>query len=108
VDMSTNPYLAAAITLAAGLEGIEQKLDPGAPLNDDLYRHGRADLAAAGIELLPRTLLHALEAFERDPIAAVAFGDFYKGIYASHKQKEWDRAFYRVTDEQRREQLTFI
>jgi glutamine synthetase len=108
VDMSNNPYLAAAITLAAGLEGIEQKLDPGAPLNDDLYRHTRGELAAAGIELLPRTLLHALEAFERDPIAAVAFGDFYKGIYASHKQKEWEQTFYRVTDEQRREKLLFI
>ncbi|HVJ19014.1 MAG TPA: hypothetical protein VM686_26520 [Polyangiaceae bacterium] len=108
VDMSNNPYLAAAISLAAGLEGIEQKLDPGEPLNDDLYKHSRGELAKAGIDLLPRTLLHALEAFEKDPIASAAFGDFYKGVYLSHKQKEWDRTFYRVTDEQRREQLTFI
>ena len=43
-------------------------------LNDDLYRRGRKELKAAGIELLPRTLLHALEAFEADAISAQAFG----------------------------------
>jgi glutamine synthetase len=108
VDMSNNPYLAAAISLAAGLDGIDQELDPAEPLNDDLYKRGAADLKSAGIDRLPKTLLHALEAFEADPISAVAFGDFYKAIYASHKAREWDRTFYRVTDEQRREHLTFI
>jgi glutamine synthetase len=108
VDMSTNPYLAAAISLAAGLEGIEQELDPGAPLNDDLYKLGAKELVASGVQFLPKTLLHAIEAFEADAISSVAFGDFYKGIYAAHKLKEWDRSFYRVTNEQRREHLTFI
>jgi glutamine synthetase len=108
VDMSVNPYLAAAISLAAGLEGVEQKLDPGAPLNDDLYKHSRGELGAAGIELLPRTLLHALDAFERDPISNASFGDFYRGVYLAHKHREWERSFYRVSDEQRRELLTFI
>jgi glutamine synthetase len=108
VDMSTNPYLAAAISLAAGLDGIEEKLDPGEPLNDDLYKHGNKDLASKGIRLLPRTLLHALEAFDADPISAKAFGDYYKGVYLAHKTKEWDQSFYRVSEEQRREFLTFI
>jgi glutamine synthetase len=108
VDMSVNPYLAAAISLAAGLDGIEEKLDPGEPLNDDLYKHGRKELASKGIQLLPRTLLHALEAFEADPISTKAFGDFYKGVYSAHKLKEWEQSFYRVTDEQRRQLLTFI
>ena len=61
-DMSCNPYLAAALTLAAGLEGIEEELDPGEPLNDDCYSRSRAELAARGIHFLPRTLLHAIEA----------------------------------------------
>ena len=108
VDMSNNPYLAAAISLAAGLDGVERELDPGEPLNDDLYKRGLKDLRAAGIDLLPRTLLHALEAFEADPISGVAFGDYYKAIYLSHKQREWEQDFYRVTDEQRRHYLTFI
>ncbi|HEY8946718.1 MAG TPA: hypothetical protein VIM73_20890 [Polyangiaceae bacterium] len=108
VDMSINPYLAAAISLAAGLDGVEQALDPGEPLNDDLYKRGPKELARAGVQLLPKTLLHALEAFEADPIAASAFGAFYKDVYLSHKQREWDQSFYRVTAEQRRELLTFI
>lgn len=108
VDMSTNPYLAAAITLAAGLDGIERELDPGEPLNDDLYRRGRKELKAAGIELLPRTLLHALEAFEADPISAQAFGDYYRDIFLSHKMAEWEQSFYVVSDEQRERYLTFI
>jgi glutamine synthetase len=108
VDMSNNPYLAAAISLAAGLDGIERELDPGEPLNDDLYRRGRTELKAAGIELLPRTLLHALEAFETDPLSTQAFGSFYRDIYHSHKLREWEQCFYQVSDEQRRKYLTFI
>ncbi len=107
VDMSNNPYLAAAISLAAGLDGIERELDPGEPLNDDLYRRGRKELKEAGIQLLPRTLLHALEAFEADAIATQAFG-LYRDIYLSHKMREWERCFYPVSEEQRSEYLTFI
>jgi glutamine synthetase len=108
VDMSINPYLAAAISLAAGLDGIERKLDPGAPLNDDLYRLGKPALKKLGLRLLPRTLLHALEAFDEDPISARAFGDYYKGVYLSHKTREWEKSFYLVSDEQRAAGLTFI
>jgi glutamine synthetase len=108
VDMSTNPYLAAAISLAAGLDGIERELDPGEPLNDDLYRRGRKELKAAGIDLLPRTLLHALEAFEASELPSRAFGGFYRDIYLNHKLREWERGFYPVHEEQRRSMLTFI
>jgi glutamine synthetase len=108
VDMSNNPYLAAAISLSAGLDGIERELDPGEPLNDDLYRRGRKELKDAGIGLLPRTLLHALEAFEQDDLPVQAFGGFYRDIYLSHKLREWEQCFYPVSDEQRRRYLTFI
>jgi hypothetical protein len=108
VDMSINPYLAAAISLAAGLDGVERRLDPGAPLNDDLYRLGKPALKKMGIGLLPRTLLHALESFEEDPISASAFGDYYKGVYLAHKTREWEKSFYVVSDEQRAAGLTFI
>jgi glutamine synthetase len=108
VDMSNNPYLAAAISLAAGLDGIERELDPGEPLNDDLYRRGRKELKAAGIELLPRTLLHALEAFETSELPTKAFGGFYRDIYLNHKLREWERGFYPVHEEQRKSMLAFI
>ena len=107
VDMSVNPYLAAALTLAAGLEGIEHALDPGEPINVDMYRLTMSDLKAMGVDRLPPTLLHALDAFEADELAAETFGP-YRDIYLDHKRKEWARGFYRVTDEQRAFHLDFI
>ena len=92
----------------AGLDGIQRELDPGEPLNDDLYRRGRKELKAAGIDLLPRTLLHALEAFEASELPGQAFGGFYRDIYLNHKLREWERGFYPVHEEQRRSMLTFI
>jgi hypothetical protein len=41
------------------------------------------------------------------PIAACAFGDFYKGAYLAHETPEWERSFYAVSQEQRERQLTF-
>ncbi len=108
VDMAVNPYLAAAIQLAAGLEGIEQQIDPGSPFNTDLYQLSRRQLKQKGIAVLPPTLLHALEAFEEDPISDVAFGSEYKEIYLQHKRSEWDKSFYAVSDEQREHWLTYI
>src|SRR5438128_1587637 len=58
----------------------------------ELYTVGACEgmkpaLKAMGISLLPRTLLHALESFEADPISARAFGD-YKAVYLAHKTRE--------------------
>jgi glutamine synthetase len=108
VDMAVNPYLAAAIQLAAGLDGINNKIDPGNPFNNDLYQLNRTELKDAGINVLPPTLLHALEAFETDLISEAAFGSFYKEVFLQHKRKEWDRCFYSVSSEQRDTWLTYI
>ncbi len=108
VDMAVNPYLAAAIQLAAGLEGIENKIDPGEPFNTDLYQLDRSQLRAKGIDTLPPTLLHALEAFESDPISEAAFGAFYKDVFLRQKRHEWDKSFYHVGTEQREFWLTYI
>lgn len=105
-DMSCNPYLAAAFHIAAGLEGMEQKLDPGAPQNRNAYELG-SSLREQRKQLLPRTLLHALEAFDEDPLVDEVFGDF-KEIYLKQKMREWESTFYRITDQQLEERLTFI
>ncbi len=106
-DMSVNPYLAAAFHLAAGLEGIEQELDPGEPLNDNLYLKGKKQIREAGIEFLPGTLLHAIEAFEADDLATEVFGAM-KDIYLRQKTMEWEKEFYTIHDRQLDERLTFI
>jgi glutamine synthetase len=107
-DIACNPYLAAAVQLAAGLDGIEQQLDPGPPLNTNCYDLTRAQLREAGVELLPRTLLHALEAFERDPFIGDVFGAEFKGIYLKQKLREWDEGFYAINEAHLRKRLTFI
>ena len=106
-DMSCNPYLAAAFTLAAGLDGIRDELDPGDPLNDNCYSASRAELKKMGIEFLPRTLLHALEAFDADPLTEQVLGEM-KQIYLDQKTREWEQGFYKITDEMLEDRLTFI
>jgi len=107
-DMSVNAYLAAAVQLAAGLEGIEQKLDPGEPLNENCYNLGLSDLKKRGVKLLPRTLLHALDAFEADPLMVDVLGSEFKSIYYDWKMKEWNEGFYAINPEHLAHRLTFI
>src|SRR5579885_3166739 len=63
-DPSSNPYLAFAAMLMAGLDGIENKIDPGEPLDKDIYDLGPEDLAK--VPSLPGSLEEALHALERD------------------------------------------
>ncbi len=106
-DMSVNPYLAAAFHLAAGLDGIERELDPGEPLNDNLYHRSKREIRKSGIEFLPATLCHALEAFEEDELADEVFGEM-KDIYLRQKTAEWERDFYTIHDDQIDRMLTFL
>ncbi|HEY0007182.1 MAG TPA: hypothetical protein VGB55_00525 [Tepidisphaeraceae bacterium] len=108
VDMGVNPYLAAALSLAAGLEGIREKLDPGEPLNDNLYSLSNKETEKRHVKRLPQTLLDAVRAFEEDPLTAATFGETFKGVYVQQKYKEWNRAFYKVHDEERAEWLTYL
>lgn len=106
-DMSVNPYLAAALQLAAGLDGIEQELDPGKPLNDNLYMRSKKEIRKSGIDFLPGTLLHAIEAFEEDPFVDGVLGEM-KDIYVRQKMMEWEKEFYTIYDQQREDRLTFV
>jgi glutamine synthetase len=107
-DISCNPYLAAAFSLAAGLEGIEKNLDPGAPLNKNLYDLLDTPYKKGAIARLPRTLLEALDAFAVDPLVPEVFGSEFQSIYLKQKLKEWEAGFYRVSEEERTDTMTFI
>jgi glutamine synthetase len=106
-DMAVNPYLAAAFHLASGLEGVEQELDPGAPLNDNLYQLTKRQIRKSGIEFLPATLCHAIDAFDADDLASEVFGEM-KDIYIRQKTAEWERDFYTVHEAQLDRMLTFL
>src|SRR2546423_2713537 len=68
IDGSCNPYLAATVILAAGVGGIENKLDPGEPNTGNLYTTSADELAASGVEMLPANLLDATRELERDDV----------------------------------------
>ena len=108
VDMSCNPYLTAALSLAAGLEGIQQKTEPGDPVNQDIYQIPRREYKNRGIRTLPPTLLHALEAFEADPLVEQTFGAEFREIYLNYKMRVWERDFFPVANEHRERMLTSI
>jgi len=89
VDMTTNPYLGAAMMLAAGLEGIEQELEPGDPLPHNMYLQSDEELRDLSVATLPRTLLEAVEAFDVDPLSEQVMGASLKRSYVELKQEEW-------------------
>ena len=89
VDTACNPYLAAAILLGAGLEGIENDLDPGDPIRHNMYLQSDEQLDELGVSVLPRTLLEAVEAFSADPLSEQVFGSELRGSYADLKETEW-------------------
>ena len=89
-DSSCNPYLAAAMLLAAGLEGIREGLDPGPPNLVNAYRLTPEERAARGLSTLPRTLGEAIEAFAADPLSREVFGDAMAEAYIAFKRDEWN------------------
>lgn len=97
-DISTNPYLGAAMLLAAGLEGIEQKLDPGEPHMENLYECSNDELKQKKISTLPRTLLEAVEALERDLLAEKVLGPLMFNTFCSFKRQEWEQYHNHVSD----------
>jgi glutamine synthetase len=89
VDTSCNPYLAAAMFLAAGLEGIEHGLDPGDPIPLNMYEQSDAQLRDLRVSTLPRTLLEATEALADDPLADEVLGPELKASFVDLKTREW-------------------
>lgn len=89
-DSACNPYLAGALVLAAGLEGIRENLDPGPPQSENLYEFTDAELAARGIEPLPKTLAEAVAAFADDPFVEKTLGRGLRDEFITCKQAEWE------------------
>jgi glutamine synthetase len=94
VDGSANPYLAAAVLLAAGLDGIDRDLHPGDPVSDNLFALRPEEVASRGIAHLPKTLDRAIDELIDDRVlraalGAVPGGDFID-YFAGVKRAEFD------------------
>jgi glutamine synthetase len=91
VDGAANPYLAFTAMLAAGLDGIEKKIDPGKRNEDNLYEVPIEQLKRRKIDLLPQNLNEALDYLEKDPVIMNALGAEYARYYVQVKREEWRR-----------------
>lgn len=107
-DGSMNPYLATAAILAAGMDGIERKLDPGAPINENLYEWPAEKLRESGVKLLPQNLNEAIDAFEANTVLRAAIGDALSKEFIELKRMEWVEYSRHVSDWEREHYLEFF
>jgi glutamine synthetase len=86
-DGAANPYLLQAGILAAGLDGIGAKRDPGKRLDINMYTHGHT---VEGARKLPLNLLDALRAFEKSTLFRDTFGTEFTAAYVKLKTDNWN------------------
>lgn len=86
-DGAANPYLLQAAILAAGLDGMENKRDPGKRLDINMYTDGHT---VEGVKKLPLNLLDALRLFEGSAATRAMFGDEFVTAYSKLKMQEWN------------------
>ena len=87
MDGAANPYLMQAGTLAAGLDGMANKRDPGKRLDINMYTEGHK---ARGLKMLPLNLLDAVRTFEKSKVLRQGLGDELVSSYAKLKHVEWN------------------
>ena len=102
-----NPYLALAAYLKAGLHGIENKMDPGDPNLGNLYERSRAEIAEAGIQILPQSLWEAVQELRGNEVIKEALGPI-ADEFIELKTREWETYDRQVTSWELETYLTFF
>jgi glutamine synthetase len=93
-DPACNPYLAIALQLSAGLDGVKRGLTPPPAVNRNIFKMTEAEMKEFGVTSLPGSLHDALQLYKADPLVRETLGDHIFNIYYEFKRKEWDA--YRV------------
>lgn len=88
-DSSANPYLALAACLAAGLDGIEKKIEPGDPVEGNIFKMSVSEREANGIKTLPGSLGESIEALLKDELVQGVLGPDIAGKYIEAKKAEF-------------------
>ncbi len=96
-DPACNPYLSLALCLAAGLDGVERKLEPPAEVAENIYGMTKAQREEKGIRNLPGSLEEAIAAFKGDPLIRETLGDHVYRQYLNGKETEWEEYRTRVS-----------
>jgi glutamine synthetase len=88
-DPACNPYLALAVMMAAGIDGVENNIDPGPPVNKNIFTMSQREKRRLKIGLLPANLSDALDELERDTLVREALGEHILENYLRAKRQEW-------------------
>ncbi len=97
-DPACNPYLAFAMMLGAGLDGIKNDLPVPEAVNADIFEMTAAEKKEAGIASLPANLYEAVQELKASPIALDALGPHILAKYIEGKEQEWDSFRIAITD----------
>ncbi|MBI1723497.1 MAG: type I glutamate--ammonia ligase [Gemmatimonadetes bacterium] len=97
-DPSANPYLALAVQLAAGLDGIERGLEPPEPVNKNIFKMTYRERRHYRIDDLPRDLHEALDCLEKDEVIMGALGEHIAGRFIEAKRAEWQEYISQVSE----------
>ena len=96
-DSAANPYLALAVCLEAGLDGIRNKIMPPKSENCNLFEISLEECHKKGIEVLPGTLYEAVQEMEKDPLIKKVLGEDMFTKYVDAKHAEWDESKRQIT-----------
>lgn len=107
VSAGCNPYLALAAYVAAGIDGMERRLDPGEPNHGNMYERSLAEIRQAGVQILPQSLWEAVEALQEDDVVKSALGPIADALI-DLKIKEWQTYDGQVTQWELDQYLTFF
>ena len=97
-DPSCNPYLAFAVMLQAGLDGVKDDLTPARPVEENVYQLDDESLAKKNIRVLPTSLQEALDELKKDKLIRNVLGEHLFEKYVDIKTKEWDEFKKQVTN----------
>lgn len=97
-DSAANPYLALAVCLAAGLDGIKNKIMPPKAVDGNIFDMSEEDMAALNIQALPADLNEALEEMEKDSFIQEVLGNHVSQKYAEAKREEWAAYRQQITE----------
>ncbi|MDA1049434.1 MAG: type III glutamate--ammonia ligase [Planctomycetota bacterium] len=107
VSAGCNPYLALAAYVAAGIDGIENKIDPGAPNLENMYDKSLGEILAQGTKILPQSLLEAIGELRQDKVIQSALG-VIAPEFIELKTREWETYVAQVTRWEIDQYLTFF
>jgi len=95
-DPSCNPYLAFAAMLSAGLDGVKQRMDPGEPVDRNIFEMSQREKRRLKIDELPANLSEACDNLEKDDVIKAALGEHILEHFLEAKRSEWAEYISRV------------